>query len=507
VIGRRSPATPALLGLVLLVGFGRASASQADPRDELATARSLLLSEEGFEEGVTRLEALLARAPEPGEIDWIIDARLALGEARLFQGEYPEAEELVRQALPHRADASTWRLLGSICYSQGESIRLDTMRRSASFIVSRYRDAASAFEHATSLDPAQPDGWIGLGLSLFYVPELERAAQAYRTGLDRVAPESSGELYALLGNLLCRYLLQYKEAETVLQRGCDLLPDRSDVRLDLAEARLGLGDEEGAVEALLEGLRIAPANQDVYDRVWQLFGSQRLYDHALAFLERDLAGARAFFEEALRRNPDFATAHGFLARIDLEEGRETEAITALETSLELDRNNTRSRDLLLGLARSRGEAGHYEEALPLFRTLVRLFPRDTTLRADLAVTLASLARGEEAVREYEAALEIDPYDTRLINDLAIVLEAMGRTEEARKAYGRAEELGQNPDAIENLGMLDLRLGHPDRAAAQFTKVLRIDPGRERSLVLLHRCLWEAARKRPPVGASDRIEDR
>ena len=54
------------------------------------------------------------------------------------------------------------------------------------------------------------------------------------------------------------------------------------------------------------------------------------------------------------------------------------------------------------------EAGHDDQAIPLFREALERAPADNHARIHLAQALANLGRLEEAVEEYEAVLENEP---------------------------------------------------------------------------------------------------
>ncbi len=441
-----------------------------------------------------------------------IEALVLHGQITQSLGIYPDSEQSLRKAVELSAEHPTaWLWLGYTCYYAGETLRLDTMRRSASYIVSRYRDAVNAFRKAVEISPKDRNAWIGLGLSLFYVPDLAEAEKAYRNGIEACAREDTGKLRYLLGNLYRQYLGKPAEAIPFLSEAAAIEPRWADVHFELGEAYFATEQEDPGSEHFLKALTIAPGYQVIYDALWRVFGQEMLYEKGQAFLQRALdAGIKdpkipwyqgyfafraeeydraiPFFELALKMNPAFDSAHTILATSYQKKGDVDSAVQSLEKALALKPENAAAKDGLVALARERGGAGDYEKALSLFGRIIELFPEEAELRSDQALTLANLGRVEEAIQSYRKAMEIDPLDTQIVNDLALVYEGMRQFDEAIALYEQAEQTAQDLDATENLGVLHFKFGRNNEAMNQFAKVLRIDPNRERSLYMFHKCL-------------------
>ncbi len=178
------------------------------------------------------------------------------------------------------------------------------------------------------------------------------------------------------------------EAERVLERIVAVEPGDVETLLALERLRTHRGDLAGAIE-VLERLRDADAR-----RAAQYL--QRMAEHALA-LYRDEEALR-YAAEAVRRNPEDASAHRRLA--DLYRARQdtAEAVASYRRALEL---NERLYPVYFDLAELYLARGETEEADRLYRQVLRITPDDDLVaraaRASVQInlgagTLASLER-------------------------------------------------------------------------------------------------------------------
>lgn len=120
--------------------------------------------------------------------------------------------------------------------------------------------------------------------------------------------------------------------------------------------------------------------------------------------------------------------------------------------------------------------GEEQKGLEKIRTFLEQHPRVWNAWFILGWGLRRLSRWEDAAAAFKTALELggDNSDTR--NELAICLMEQGNFKDARKHLEAAlREEPENVKIISNLGVLALRNGEDDEAAAFFRTVLELEP--------------------------------
>jgi tetratricopeptide (TPR) repeat protein len=141
----------------------------------------------------------------------------------------------------------------------------------------------------------------------------------------------------------------------------------------------------------------------------------------MAFARKgDVDQAIASFGEAIRLDPDSASAHSSLGRLlSVPE----EALPHLRRAVELDPRNGNAH---YSLATVLLEARRYDEALEEFRTALRLLPDSAEVRNNLGVTLASRGRLDEAIDLFQQALQMQPEFADARRNLAMAIEKRDR---------------------------------------------------------------------------------
>lgn len=141
----------------------------------------------------------------------------------------------------------------------------------------------------------------------------------------------------------------------------------------------------------------------------------------------------------------------------LRDGKTQEALAAYRRILRLDPT---SREAALGVALVRATEGRWSEAFSEFRNLADRFPKDPTVRLNLAIAHLRLHRPRKALEELEvaAAAGADPYAVWLHRGVA--LKALGRRDEAVRAYQEAHRL--RPGNVEPVWNLAVALDAAER---------------------------------------------
>jgi Flp pilus assembly protein TadD len=180
---------------------------------------------------------------------------------------------------------------------------------------------------------------------------------------------------------------------------------------------------------------------------------------------------------------------------------EYRAAVALDPALPMAHGN-------LGLAFE--DSGQLEAAAAQFRAALRRAPHYAGAHNNLGVVLAKLGKTDEAAREFREALRQDATDPEAHNNLGQMLELQGRLDAAAAEYQRAVGLApdyltpwrnlmrlrvrqnqvgpaldaarqsvriapQNPDLLNDFGLLLAQSGRLEDAAAQFERALALDP--------------------------------
>ncbi len=126
----------------------------------------------------------------------------------------------------------------------------------------------------------------------------------------------------------------------------------------------------------------------------------------MATWSRDLAKARRETEAALALNPNFASALGTHALVEIYSGNPEAAIPLAEQAMRLDPGFVHQTLHFLGTAYL--VAGKYETAAATFRERIRLSPRTDLSRGLLVAALGHLGEVEEARRVWAEVKAISP---------------------------------------------------------------------------------------------------
>ena len=129
--------------------------------------------------------------------------------------------------------------------------------------------------------------------------------------------------------------------------------------------------------------------------------------------EFDWVTAEREYKNAIRLNPNYATAHQWYAEFLACMGRKDEALSEISTALELD-------PLSLVINRMMGNilgfAGRPDEALAQLKRTVDLYPESPRVRYNLGDAFATVMMYPEAVEQYLAAFELDGKNAKLIGE-------------------------------------------------------------------------------------------
>jgi tetratricopeptide (TPR) repeat protein len=198
--------------------------------------------------------------------------------------------------------------------------------------------------------------------------------------------------------------------------------------------------------------------------------------------------------EALRRGR-FRTGTGILASMALM------ALISLPNWFDAELPSF-SRDYLFRSI-SWYEKGSYGHALSDVDRSLELDPGEVTALHHRGNVLFALHRYAEADVDFEQALKFIPEDSGIWNNYGVSLSALGRTNEALQALNHAISCKPpSKNAFLQIAFIQIRLNHPDAAAAILDQLERVDPEPNAAALAIRSVL---ARKRGDIPQADALE--
>ena len=212
--------------------------------------------------------------------------------------------------------------------------------------------ATDAFERAVVLDPRYAAAWAGLADAYQLLPDYadvpasEGLAQAKAAALRAIALDSTlAAAHAALGALLDDYDRDRAGAERAYRTAIALNPAYATARHWLA---IHLADEERFDDAIAEierARRLDPLSSIITTAAG-----------AVRYFARDYDGAIAEYRAVIRDKPDFALAYALMGRVMLVDGRVSEAVAVLRTSVERSGGDPSYRAVFAAALAAAGQA-------------------------------------------------------------------------------------------------------------------------------------------------------
>ncbi len=314
------------------------------------------------------------------------------------------------------------------------------------------QQAVEHFEQALALQPTASSIHHALGLAYRKLGDLSKATFHLSRGGD--APVQFADPYlktvAELGRTADIYLVRgaqafsearYAQAQSYYAKALELDPSSFDARKALGFCLEKLGDLEGAIEQLEEGLDQGTSgdpSRDILER---------------AELLRILGGLRVL------------------------QGRELDGIDAFNKSLELDPDRLDTR---IKLANALARQGKLDDAVEHYDRILKAAPETQSVLIQRATAQINLGRPQLAIADYEKAIAVSPEDPEPRLQYAAALEHLGRSAAASQQRIAARELaatdpGQQASLLADEASKKLRRGELEAALADYQEVVRLDP--------------------------------
>ncbi len=262
-----------------------------------------------------------------------------------------------------------------------------------------------------------------------------------------------------------RYFEQkdYSRAIILFKNAQRANPNDAEPMYRLGVTYLKTGDTQSAVNHLLRATELNPKHADAQLKLAELMAGNKDL--------KAVADTRKRVDEILKVSPENPDALNALAIAESRLQHHEEAFRILDRAL---RKSPQHINSTLTLAMLKASKGDLAGAQDLVRKLEAGSPRspDTYLAVARFYWVLGAAKGIEA--SARKALEIDPRNGSALAILSTTLERQGRVAEAEQVY---RSLAALPDR-EFRGYYGAYLLHsakPDAAAAEFERLLKIDP--------------------------------
>jgi tetratricopeptide (TPR) repeat protein len=368
--------------------------TSAGNQQKLARARHLLELGSNVQ-AITILREVLRDEPENG------DAHLLLGSALALVPQRTESLQELEKAVELQPSSAVAHFsLGTVQARFGDS---DAARQS--------------FTKALQLDPKLAEAHVSLAMILGQQQDLAAARGHLNEAIHIYgsAPAAAPSHY-----LLARVMVEQNQPDAALaelDRAIALRPDYSEAFLSQGLIRKWQHHDDAAIVAFQKAAALSP---DDFDAQYELGSAYLRAGEALKAIDP--------LRQAARLKPDDRSTWYQLCMALQKAGKPEEA-KACQQELATKINSglaTAANELTSTQANNAGveleKAGDLEGALAKYREAMKLDPKVTVFRRNMALALCRLGRWDEGVRELREVLKEDPDDAQATKALYIALE-------------------------------------------------------------------------------------
>jgi tetratricopeptide (TPR) repeat protein len=293
------------------------------------------------------------------------------------------------------------------------------------------KDSKLAYHHAFGL----------AGIAILAVPLSLMTMQrntVWRSGLDfwenmiKNAP-GKARAYNNYGVELSQRQQKYKESIPYFQQAIAMDKYYPDPCNNLAVAHAALGDNDKAIEAMLQGLRINQFYPEGYNNLASFFLRKKEYEKAKVALHK-----------AIELRPWYGKAYFNLGRLHLELNEQDKAWECFKkccTEADLDNEMGFS-----SFGKCSLQLGKYDSAIFAFNKVLEINPNDTESLFNLGNTYYMKKEYPKAIAFYEKLYTQNQNDPRLWYNLGEAQFSLGNHKESLKWF---EKVGQLPTAPAN----------------------------------------------------------
>ena len=252
--------------------------------------------------------------------------------------------------------------------------------------------------------------------------------------------------------------------------------------LNKARSLLIKGKEIEASNLLNSILNNFPQNKKVQSFIQQLkqlslkqsYPSKEKIDTLLKYYKNgQLINAENLALSLTQEFPRHAFGWKVLGVILGDTGRKIEALSALQTALEIAPQDTRTHNNLGNILKN---LGRFEEAELSFKQSINLNPKSALAHNNLGTMLKEIERFDEAKSSFEQAIRLDPELAVAYNNLGLTFVDLLRYDDAQANYTQAIKLNPNlSQAYYNLGLLFYTQGKAKKHLRCFLNAISLNP--------------------------------
>jgi tetratricopeptide (TPR) repeat protein len=297
-------------------------------------------------------------------------------------------------------------------------------------------EAETEFREALRLDPRLAPALVGLGILCANKGDNEGAVKLFRQAIAGDPNYEQGHLN--LGLILAKQQ-KLTEAEGEVDQAMQLAPEDAAALAAVGRVKARLGKSAEGVALLRKAVTLAPQSSVAH------------LDLGMVLAESyDLTGALTESSEAVRLAPGSALAHLNRGRVLFDLGRNTEAKPDLELASRLAPEMPEPFYFLAVIDK---QAGHYNRAVVLLQTVVKLQPRNATAWNLLGQSLEYGSQTQAAIAAWRHAVAIDPDNSQALWSLARAIKPADPDEAARLMvrYREVQEKRRIADEAGTLG--------------------------------------------------------
>lgn len=375
-----------------------------------------------------------------------------------------------------------------------EAIRLNPLatlsylRRAEAYAAKReFERAIADYGNVLRLDPHNVGAYVGRGAAYRQQGMFDQAAADFTRALE--FEYSSPGLYFQRG-LLFQTQGNHQRALIDFDAAIDLQEDNAEFCYRRGLTHQALGNDDQAIADFSQAVRLDPQLAEAYHERGVLYGERGEADLAVA----DLG-------EAIRIRPEFPGAFIDRAKAYARLGRLEEAVADCDVAIEFDATLTQAY-VVRGSVLAQQEK--FVEAIEDFGRGLRLDAHNPQAFFLRGVAHLKLDNRPHAVADLTEAIRLDPQNARAYAQRAAIRKAGGQHDLALDDYAHAARLDAGFVAAycNQLGLAHAARGHFERAVADYTIALMLDPNNA-AAQLAREQAWKAHLNRPRKAAPSR----
>lgn len=436
---------------------------------------------------------------------------LAVALQLVEKGQLDEAEKITRKVLSEQPNlASAHEVLGVVLGTRGDikgatsefnrALELNPKQSSAltklgdiQLALGHPDEARHKFEAALAIDPNDRQAHQRLGLLDERAGHVDSAIRHFELGLVGTSPNYIGIKVDLA--LLYNQRGQFAKSRGLLERYATLTKSQPTMHRALANAYLGLGALQKAVEQYQVALALAPKDVSAHIGLGIAYRGLGQKDMAVATHEQAVrdapdnsvaqvelahsrlaAGqkekARKGLEEAHKNKPSDIRLSLALADLDVAIG-EKKAGTAIYEALTAAKGAPASAYVSLGVVRQ--AEGNFAAAEQAFRGLLQAFPKSSEAYFRLGALFGLQRRYQEALEWTNKGLAVKADDPRLLKAASVLYLRLGEKTKAVEKARALAALTKRPGDQFFLATILEDAGDVDDALATYRAVIQAAP--------------------------------